>query len=140
MKYRYMSGNRYCARNIDNYFQSFFFYRIQPKFFSLLTQILQNFFQLSHWTRILSVIEFDQLGFFIAYRHNPRVFVLNDIDSSLLIFVQRENKKVFDYLKQQDVPIMKYFSTKNRKYDHERRFPRYYILYFLEIPFIQPLN
>ena len=35
---------------------------------------------------------------------------------------------------------MKYFSTKNRQYDHERRFPRYYILYFLEIPFIQPLN
>ena len=55
-----------------------FLYRIQPKIFSVLTQISKNFVGLSHASRISSVMEFVKLGFFIACHQVPMVWVLID--------------------------------------------------------------
>lgn len=57
---------------------SLLLYRIQPKIFSVLTQISKNFVGLSHASRIWSVMEFVKLGFFIACHQVPMVLVLID--------------------------------------------------------------
>ena len=110
---------------------SAFLYRIQPKIFSVLTQISKNFVGLSHASRIWSVMEFENLGFFIACHQVPMVWVLIDADSLLLIFIQSEKNKSVWLFKTIGCPNHEIFSTKNRKNDRKWSILRYD---FVKIP------